>query len=269
MVRWSDGCPSPWQARVIEAALQQLPRTPGLLAAWVGGSLATGLADEYSNVDLNCVVDDADLERWRSSWPSVVERCAGPLILADPIGGPVVGGYALTSRWEHVDLVVHRRSLVGHPHPCRVLYDPQGLLEDRLRPATPGAAYYPDEVVRLFLYLLGNLTVTLGRGELIVAHGGVQALCDLLAQLMLAEQGVRKSDGQKRLNPYLSAAQRLRLESVPTPAVRSADIAAACQDIAVEFTERAQRLAVLTGQPFPAKLLQATLRHLRTQLGPL
>ena len=260
-------CPSPWQARVVEAAVEVLPGAPGVVAVWVGGSLAIGVADVFSDVDLNVVVEDEHLDEWRRSWPSFVQECAGPLLLAQAIGGDVVGGFALTAAWEHVDLVVHARSGLRRPDSCRVLHDPEGLLVERSGASGRGEPFYPADDVTLFLYLLGNLAVTLGRGELLVAHGGVGALRDLLIRLMLSESGVRKADGQKRVNPYLTPQQRAVLESLPTPAVRAGEIVAACLVTRDEFVVRARRLAADTGQEFPEVLLAATDEHLRRLLG--
>jgi hypothetical protein len=264
---WRAICPAPWQARIVEAAVEVLPATPGVAAAWLGGSLATGLADQFSDVDLNVAVPDERLDAWRESWPSVTERCAGPLVLARAIGDPVVGGLALTTAWEHVDLVVHARSTLARPDPCRVLHDPEGLLDERLDPVAPADPYYPGDDVTLFLYLLGNLVVTIGRGELLVAHGGVGALRDLLVKLMLAENGVHKADGQKRLDPYLTLEQRTALEALPTPGVRVDEIVQACRLVRDELVGRARRLAALTGAPFPEELLAATDQHLARHLG--
>jgi hypothetical protein len=266
---WSDVCPAEWQRRVVRAASDLLPDEPGLVAAWLGGSLATGVADEYSDVDLGVVVEDEHLAAWRDSWPSVVERCAGPLVLAHALHGGVVGGFALTTTWEHVDLVVHTRSALARPAPCRVLHDPEGLLEEQRDAVLPGDPYYPTEDVTLFLYLLGNLVVVAGRGELVVALGGFGALRDLLVRLMLAENGVRKSDGQKRLNPCLSAEQRGVLESLPVPAVDLDKVVRACRRVCDEYVARAHRLAARTGAAFPEELLAATDEHLRRHLGRL
>jgi hypothetical protein len=265
---WSAVCPAAWQARVVEAAAQVLPAEPGLVAAWLGGSLASGVADEYSDVDLNVAVEDAHLDSWRETWPSVVERCAGPLVLAQAISSPeVVGGFALTTAWEHVDLVVQARSELSPPEPCRILHDPEGLLEERRDVVARGDPYYPADEVRLFLYLLGNLVVVAGRGELVVAHGGVGALRDLLVRLMLAGNGVRKTDGQKRLNPYLSAGQRAVLESLPIPAVDLDEILGACRRVRDAYVARARELARTTGSSFPDDLATATERHLTRHLG--
>jgi hypothetical protein len=265
---WRALCPALWQARVVEAAVEVLPEAPGVVAAWLGGSLASGVADVHSDVDLNVALEDDRLDDWPASWPAVVERCAGPLVLAQPIGGDVLGGFALTTSWEHVDLVGHALSRLIPPDPCRVLYDPRGLLEERPGGPQPEAPYYPANEVTLFLYLLGNLTVTLGRDELVVAHGGVGALRDLLVRMMLAENGMRKSDGQKRLNPYLSAEQRAVLAGLPVPSVSAGEIVRACREIHDEYVDRSRLLASRTGDAFPERLLVATEDHLRQALGP-
>jgi hypothetical protein len=264
---WYDVCPSPWQARVVEAASVLVRGMPGVVAVWLGGSLATGTADVHSDVDLNVAVTDDHLETWRDSWAAAVERCAGPLLATHPIGGNVVGGFCLTANWEHIDLVVHAASALGQPNPCRILHDPAGLLEERLDGITRGDPWFPTDEVTLFLYLLGNLAVTLGRDELTVAQGGVGALRDLLVGLMLAENGVRKTDGQKRLNPYLTEAQRSELVSLPCAAADVAGIVAACLELRATFVGRARRLATRTGEQFPEALLVATDAHLRRHLG--
>jgi hypothetical protein len=179
----------------------------------------------------------------------------------------VVGGFALTATWEYVDLVVHPRSGFRHPNSCRILHDPEGLLVGWSGTAVPDKQYYPADDVTLFLYLLGNVAVTLGRDELIVCHGGVGALRDLLVKVMLAENGVRKGDGQKRLNPYLTSEQRAVLEALPTPALRAGEILGACRVIRDELVRRARRLAATTGNDFPEELLTATDQHLLRHLG--
>ncbi len=267
MTDWNEVCPAAWQARVVRTAVVVLPGTPGVVAAWLGGSLATGYADIHSDVDLNVAVADDRLATWRDAWPTVVERCAGPLVLSQPIGGEVVGGFSLTRSWEHVDLVVHALSGLGRPAPCRILHDPGGLLEDRRDVVPAGKPWYPAGDVTLFLYFLGNLVVTLGRDELVLAHGGVGALRDLLVRLMLAENGVHKTDGQKRLNPYLTDDQRSELASLPTAALRADDVILACQAIRDAFVARARRLAEAVGEDFPEGLFVATDEHLRRELG--
>lgn len=255
--------PAPWHSRVVTSAAEQLPQESGVVAVWVGGSLANGVGD----VDLNLVVENDTIDFWRSHWSDVLQRCAGKLILASNLGGPLIGGFALTEAWEHVDFIVHTRSAFQQPTSHLPIYDPHDLLATTTAsPASPSTPYYPAGPVRFFHYLVGNLVVTLGRGELLVAHSGVNALRDQLISLMLAENGIRKTDGNKRLNPYLTQQQLTCLEHLPTPPVSAQAITEACRAITAEFVARARLLAETTGDAFPEELLAATDRHLSKEL---
>jgi hypothetical protein len=64
--------------------------------------------------------------------------------------------------------------------------------------------------VNLYFYLLGNLAVVLGRGEVLLAMNGAAMRRDIgLVPVMLAENGVRKHDGRKRLNRYPTGSRSL------------------------------------------------------------
>jgi hypothetical protein len=91
--------------------------------------------------------------------------------------------------------------------------------------------------VDLYFYLLGNLAVVLGRGE-----------------LSLASNGVRKSDGQKRLNPYLTASQIGFLEGLPPVSSTRPSV--------IAF----DRLVAQAGARWPADFVDATLAYLRRSL---
>lgn len=98
---WIDEPPCAWHRRVVRRAVSV---APDLQAAVVSGSLASGLADEFCDLDLTCVVDDRHIQWWTTRWSGVVERVAGPLVAARNIGGSVIGGYSPTSSWERVDM---------------------------------------------------------------------------------------------------------------------------------------------------------------------
>ena len=105
----------------------------------------------------------------------------------------------------------------------RGLFDPHELAARPVAPEPGGldGPYYPGESVELFLYLLGVGTVTLGRGEVLLAHAGVAALREQLVAVMLGENGIRRSGGAKRLNPLLSEDQRNRLLTVSSAATEA------------------------------------------------
>ncbi|NYH85116.1 hypothetical protein SAMN05421678_11187 [Actinopolymorpha cephalotaxi] len=259
------------QWKLIEGVKAVAAGDERILAAWVAGSFATGEADAYSDVDVHCLVSDDSAEWFRDNWPETAAAMAGPLVLATSLPG-LIGGYALTKDWQHLDLILHPCGLAdprltddGLP-----LYDSTGdLLPAEQAAPRPhaGEPFFPDAAVTLCLYFLGNLVVTFGRNELTVAHSGINAIRDGLVQVMLAERGVRRRGGNKRLNPYLSAEQRTFLESIPAADVSEEGITATIRVLSREFIRRGRALAGRTGATWPEELEDATIAHLQRHLG--
>ncbi|MEV0651317.1 nucleotidyltransferase domain-containing protein [Phytomonospora sp. NPDC050363] len=261
----TDPAPALAQEAVIARARTQLPRDERVLGVFLIGSHASGENDAYSDVDLHLVVTDASAESFRTGFAAVLEALAGPLVLADPIPG-LLGGLGITEDWLHVDLVVHSRSEYDPAAYEAVLplFDRTGdLLPPARRPAGNGEPYFPLPAVNLFFYFLGNLVTVLGRDERVVAGSGIVAVRDQLVRLMRAERGVRRTGGVKRLNAFLSAEQRAFLESIPPAGTDPAGIVAANRVICAEFVRRGRALAAATGEEWPARLEEATLRRLR------
>lgn len=262
--------PSDWQRSMLERAAEVLPAYPGVLAVLVTGSVASSAADRFSDLDLLVVVAEDDLGWWDTGWKRAAEAVAGPLVLANPIGATVSRGYVvINSRWEHLDLVIQSAAAFTPPAVTRGLFDPQRLATAASGPKAHELSrpYYPEESVELFLYLLGVATATLGRGEVLLAHAGVAALRDQLVCVMLGENGIRRSGGAKKLNPYLSKGQRELLLTVSAAAPDVSDILRAYHAITVELVTRARTLAAHCGGVFPERMLEATDAHLTRELG--
>ncbi|MET9023829.1 hypothetical protein ABZV93_28025 [Actinopolymorpha sp. NPDC004070] len=241
-----------------------------ILAAWLAGSFANGEADTYSDVDVHCLVSDDSAEWFRDNWPDTAAAIAGPLVLATSLPG-LIGGYALTKDWQHVDLIIHPRS-TSAPITAGIvpLYDSTGDLLPARQVAPElhmGEPFFPEAAVKLCLYFLGNLAVTFGRNELTVAHSGINAIRDGLVQVMLAERGVHRRGGNKRLNPYLSAEQRTFLESIPAADVSVDGITATIRVLSREFIRRGRALAERTGATWPRDLEDATIAYLLRHVG--
>ena len=208
------------------------------------------------------------MDWFEQNWSEVLETLTGPTVLADRIPG-LVGGLGITADWLHVDLVIHPLSAFDRFQydRVRVLFDRDGTLfpdgDQPPRGGRPGTPYWPQQAVTLFFYFLGNLVTVLGRDERIVANQGIGAVRDQLIALMLAERGVRRTGGAKRLNAYLSPEQRAALEAIPAAGSDPADILAANQYMVREFIRRGTALAKLTDNPWPEAFVDATLAHLR------
>ena len=260
------------QQAVITRAQTMLPDDERILGVYLIGSYGAGEADRFSDVDVHLVVTDESLGWFEENWADGLRTIAGPTVLADRIPG-LIGGLAITPDWLHVDLVIHPRASFDRCQydGVRVLFDRDGtLFPDGDQPRTegrPGTPYWPQQAVNLFFYFLGNLVTVLGRDERIVANQGVGAVRDQLIALMLAERGVRRTGGIKRLNAYLSAEQRAALEAIPAAGTDPADIIAANQYICREFIRRGTALAKTTGEPWPQDFVDATLAHLHNHFN--
>jgi predicted nucleotidyltransferase len=152
---------------VLEFFVARLEPDPRLLAAWLGGSDATGRADEWSDVDIGLIVEDGAVEHAAS----VFDRAAEDLGLAVRyrMPWPTWHGfhqafYQLSRAPEYlmVDWVIVERS---QPHPwfeverhgtARVLFDKAGLIRaGRVDPAAMARAIEakaPDLRKRFLLF---------------------------------------------------------------------------------------------------------------------
>jgi hypothetical protein len=253
------------QLAFIERAAATLEQDGRILAAWLAGSFATGEADPWSDVDLYCCVDD-DVG-WRDVLATVT-----PTVLATDLQAPVNGGYALTPEWIHVDVVLRRRDELDptkHLAGAKPLFDRIGLLDD-VPPAPPVGVepWFPREAVDWFFYMLGNIVTVVGRDDAALAMLGVLTVRDTcLVPLFLAERGVARRGGVKRLNHWLSLEQREVLESLP-PLVATVDSVVDAQlHLARIFIARGRALADRLGADWPEELEAATLRHVEHGLG--
>ncbi|MFF0266490.1 nucleotidyltransferase domain-containing protein [Kribbella sp. NPDC004536] len=260
------------QQEVIVRARDLLPADERILAVYLVGSYATGLADRFSDVDVHLVVTDDSIDWFEQHWDDVLRKVAGPTVHTDRVPG-LIGGLGITADWLHVDLFAHPLATFDRFQydGARVLFDRDGTLfpDGDLAPTggRPGEPYWPAVNVGLFFYFLGNLVTVLGRDERIVGNQGVGVIRDQLVALMLAERGVRRTGGVKRLNPLLSDEQRATLEAVPSAGTEPSDIIAANQYLCRQFITRGTALAKLTDNPWPTEFVEATLLHLRNHFG--
>lgn len=241
---------------------------PAVLAAWVGGSLARDTADDWSDIDLHLLV--ADPETFGGVITDWFAR-AMPVVHTAGIPGVTGGFIFVTPDWLHVDVIVHgSQDFNQDAHPARVLLDPHGLLRDILTSAGEmvGRPYLPDGQVELFIYFMGVTVTVVHREEwLALAQGAAGFRDSLLIPLMLAENGVRKTDGAKRLQRYLTQEQVAAIEAIPPVGSDPEQLVEAHAAIAREYLTRARRLATALGEPWPEAFEHASRDLWRRELG--
>ena len=227
----------------VAALVDACENDPAILAAWVGGSLARDTADDWSDVDLHLLV--ARPEEFGSGMTDWFGHTM-PTVLADQIPGVPGGFLFVTPDWLHVDVIVHgSEDFSQDDFPARVLLDRHGLLHDI--PASDqemvGRPYLPTDQVRLYLYFMGVTVTVVRRQEWFALAQGAAAFRDsLLIPLMLAENGVRKADGAKRLNRYLTSEQIAALQAIPPIGSDPEQLIAAHTAVAQEYLTRGRRL---------------------------
>jgi hypothetical protein len=241
---------------------------PAILAAWVGGSLARDTADDWSDIDLHLLVADPE-----TFGGVITDWFTGtmPAVHADRIPGVAGGFIFVTPDWLHVDVIVHgSQGFSQDAYPARVLFDPQGLLADIPTSAGEmmGEPYLPDGQIELFIYFMGVTVTVIHREEwLALAQGAAGFRDSLLLPLMLAENGVRKVDGAKRLNRYLTQEQIAAIEAIPPVGSDPGQLIKAHTAIAQEYLTRARRLAMALGEPWPEAFERASIDLWRRKLG--
>jgi predicted nucleotidyltransferase len=229
-----DPLPSGY-AELYDRILAETRDLPGVQAVKLGGSLARGEADAYSDLDLDLVVvvDDAAM----FDAPAVVRAAATGTVLLRELPFGVV---AVTTELLRLDLVVTETD--GDP-PSSDPPDPAGIAEE-------------------FLRILGLLPVVVGREEWIVGSNAGWLLRTLLVQLLLAENGEHTPTGAKRLNEKLSAEQRRLVETLPPIAATRDGVIRSHVETARAFLPRARRLA----GDWPQALEDATRAQLVREL---
>lgn len=234
-------------------------------SAWLEGSFALGLEDEWSDIDLHLIVDEPrafDAIEWLGSLT--------PLVLADAIPGPPGAFICLTPEWVHIDLVVHSRTdEIAPDTPRRVLLAKDSRMDsDAATTPHAGSKYFPRQQVQIFLYFMGTAVASLHRGDLIALSQTTAMMRDrLLVQLMLAENGLRDEVGSKRLTGQLSSEQMACLRSLPALGVNESSQREALEAIASVYLERAHQLAESCHSDWPAQLERATTRLRRSEIG--
>lgn len=206
-------------APAILAAAEQDPRLVGVIA---GGSVVTGTADEYSDLDLVLVSPtESDHRAILAEAPEFAGKM-GPLLTAfsgDHVGEPrlLITLYGPAPR--HVDFkFITLDDLDQRVEDGLVLWDRDGSVEARLgqRPAT-WPRTDPQWIEDRFWVWVHYVTVKIGRGELFEA---VDALTNIrgysLAPLVIGDK-VAKPSGVRRIESIAPEYVPALRETVATP----------------------------------------------------
>ncbi len=232
-----------------------------VVAAFLGGSYATGTADVHSDLDLYLVTADEDYTAFIAAKEDFIRQLGTPLFLED-WGTPHSCFFILADGTEG-ELWIGQSSRFAHIHggPYLVLLDRQGLLAHAEFPehkAEPDAQRrFLQRQIMGFWHEVGHFSKALVREQVWFAYGSLEVMrriCVNLARLRYNFEDAGVGD-----EPYFKIEQAMPVEQLAAlqatycpleiTALRTAGF------VTLEFyREAATELAAMHGLPYPAEL---------------
>jgi predicted nucleotidyltransferase len=230
-----------------------------VMAAFVGGSIARGEADQYSDIDLCVVTTDAAADDVFEDRQTFVARLGTPLFLED-WGSEDLEVFVILSDGTDVELFFVPESRIHEMQvgPILAVVDRTGLLTNLEVPIqAPRSEDLARELRRLlawFWHDVSHFLKALGRGQLWWAAGEVEALRTYCVNLVRIEQGLEASE-----EPYFkidAETSTAALESLRSTYVAvSADaLGQAAFELVAFFGGHGRPLADLYGLEYPSEL---------------
>jgi predicted nucleotidyltransferase len=193
-----------------------------VVAAFLGGSYARGMADSYSDLDLGLITTDAAYQDFLAGRAAFIRLLGEPVFLESFDLPNIV--FFINSDGAECELAIGRTSQFAdiHSGPYRVLLDRQRILAEAVFPwHEPDQADQIETLRRLvtwFWHDLSHFITALGRGQLWWAYGQLEELrgqCVNLARL--GQSFSAGADGYEKVDQALPGAQLAPLEVTCCP----------------------------------------------------
>jgi hypothetical protein len=229
-----------------------------IVAAFLEGSIATGKADAYSDIDLCLIAEEDAYDAVLAERAAIIRKLGDPLFV-ESFGNEAITFFILPDgtegelsfgRESGLDEVIHG--------PYRTLLDRKGILggADVASPE-PDGTKQAEELRRIlywFWHDLSHFIAALGRGHLWWAAGQLEALRRYCVNLARIEGGGDAQDEPyEKLDQAISTTELGALRST-FPPMEHGPMLHAGLDILVFYRERAPRLAREHGLTYPAEL---------------
>ncbi|HET6820589.1 MAG TPA: aminoglycoside 6-adenylyltransferase [Candidatus Limnocylindria bacterium] len=236
-------------------AVQDDPRIEGLL---LYGSRARGEADAWSDMDVGVVTTDSTADEVVRDRATLIRQVGEPLFLED-FGNPA-NVHVILADGVAFELIVRPVGELVDDGPHRLVLDKHGQLAAALsRKATKAAHAASDEDVRqlihYFWHEVEHVVTALGRGQLLWAHGGLEAMRGICLRLARLSAGLPPEDDEPywKVDRALDAAllERLRVTVRPAELPAMSHAAGELLDI---YRSLARPLAERHGLVYPERL---------------
>jgi lincosamide nucleotidyltransferase len=208
-------------------AVQDDPRIEGLL---LYGSRARGEADAWSDMDVGVVTADSAADEVVRHLATLIGQVGEPLFLED-FGNPA-NVHVILADGAAFELIVRPVGGLVDDGPHRLVLDKHGQLGAAIsRKATKGPHAAAEEDVRrlihYFWHEVEHVVTALGRGQLLWAHGGLEAMRGICLRLARLSAGLPPEDEpywkvDRALDPTLRAQLLVTIVPAELPAMSQA-----------------------------------------------
>ena len=250
-------------------AVAVLTRDERVRAMWLSGSLARGLADKASDLDLVVAVADDALEDFCGSWRTWLEEIT-PTVLARPLGS-TGSFFAVTGSWERFDVIVEGVASVetSQVRDRISVFDKgdQSKLIPRADPLPNPSSGQIESLITEAFRIYGLLAVVVDREDWLLGLEGIHNLRVLLYQLFVESNAPLPRYGLKQWSAKLTKGQRTVLESMPTGQPNKRSVVEGHVQLIGTFTAHARDIAAALGVDWPDRLESATYEYLHDRLG--
>lgn len=260
---------TPAQGQLLTRLARHLDSDSRIGAAWLVGSLARGLGDRFSDVDVRAAVDGGALRAVVDEWPARVASLVELVFVRAVSSTPTGTTFAhVTSGYVRFDVTFATSRALEPPRGGIPLLASSPIDTPVAEPDPPGSA--AERVRRLseeFLRVLGLLPVVIGRREYLVGASGAALLRSMLMDLLaeLAPPGYR--GGAMRVERTLGPDQLEVLYALPPLTWTRESVIELHLACARRFLPLARRAYQDLGLAWPQAFEDAVRDHLHRELG--
>lgn len=255
----SEATPSASHDQLIARFADACSSDGRIVAAFVGGSIARGEADRYSDIDLCVVTSDESVDDVFADRAALVAHLGTPLFFED-WGEQIREVFVILADGTDVEVFFVAESRIHEMQVGSILplLDRTGILIGLELPIrAPLSGDLADELRRIlawFWHDVSHLIKALGRGQLWWAAGEVEALRGYCLTLVRIEQGVEAGDEPYfKIDVETSTAPLESLRSTFVP-MGAETLARAAFELVTFFGTRARPLADAYGLEYPSEL---------------
>jgi hypothetical protein len=245
--------------RLWDRANEVLGADPRVRAVELSGSVGSGTADEWSDLDLAVITDPEHHEAFLAEWPQWLAEITPTVFSRTPIAPFIIN--SLTDEGLTLDVAVWPGQ-APPPFPPPAQYTVGMLAGQRFDDVGSALAYAVEEQLR---GMAGPFVSLLQREEHVKHLTGVPHLLGLLTTVFLAETGAPPPG--KHWNRTFTDEQLAAVAALPPAAATRDAIVAFGMGLAELLVRRARPLYDRYGLAWPADLARVAAERVRSQTG--